>query len=50
MDLLTLLIVVLIILWAVGALAVPVAGNAVHLLLIVVIVLVIVRLLQGRNL
>ncbi len=44
MDLLTLLIVILVILWATGHAVI--GGSAIHLLLIVALVLLIVRLLQ----
>lgn len=50
MGLLELLIVILIVLWLVGAVAVPIGGSAVHLLLVIVLVLVVIRVLQGRSL
>lgn len=43
------IILIILVLWLVGFLAVPAAGNAVHLLLVVVLVIVIVRLMQGRR-
>jgi hypothetical protein len=43
------LIVILVILWLLGAFVVPVGGNAVHILLVVVLVIVAIRLLQGRK-
>jgi hypothetical protein len=46
---LEILIVVLLIAWLVGWLVIPTLGGLVHLLLIVVLVLVIVRLVQGRR-
>lgn len=45
MDILTVLIVVLLILWLVGAFAVPVGGNLIHVLIVVVLVLVALKLL-----
>lgn len=45
---LELLIVVVLILWLLGAFVVPVGGSAVHVLLIVVLVLVLVRWVTGR--
>ena len=48
MGVLELLIVILLILWLVGAIALPV-GNIVHLLLVLVVVLLAVRLLRGRK-
>jgi len=41
------IIVVLLILWLLGVFVVPIAGGAVHVLLVVVLVLVILRVLQG---
>jgi hypothetical protein len=41
------ILVLLLILWLLGAFIVPV-GGAVHILLVVFIVIVIVRLIQGR--
>jgi hypothetical protein len=43
------IIVVLLILWLLGAFAFPVGGNLIHLLLLVVLVVVVIRLLQGRS-
>jgi Family of unknown function (DUF5670) len=43
------IIVVLLILWLLGAFVAPVGGNLIHLLLLVVVVVVVVRLLQGRR-
>lgn len=48
MTLLELLIVVLLIAWLAGAVALP-GTSAIHLLLLVVLVLVVIRLLQGRQ-
>lgn len=41
--------IVLLILWLLGFLVVPI-GNAVHLLLVVALVLVVIRLLEGHKL
>ena len=43
------IIVVLLILWLLGAFVSPFGGNLIHLLLLVVLVVVVVRLLQGRR-
>jgi len=47
-------VVILLILWLLGALgtvSIPVlSGNTVHLLLVIVIVIVVIQLLQGRRL
>lgn len=48
MDLVTLLIIVLLVLW-VGGVAMPIGGSAIHALLLIVLVLVVVRLIQGRK-
>lgn len=49
MDILTALIVILIILWLLGVVALPSAGALIHILLVVVLVLVVLRLVQGRK-
>lgn len=41
--------IVLIILWLLGWLVVPVAGNVVHLLLVLILVVILIRLFQGRS-
>ncbi len=43
------IIVILIILWLLGAFVVPLAGDLIHLLLLVVLVVIVIRLLQGQN-
>lgn len=43
------IILVLVILWLLGAFVVPVGGSLVHLLLVIILVVVVVRLLQGRR-
>ncbi len=49
MDLLTVLVVLLVIAWAGGYFAFHIAGGFIHLLLVVAIVVLVVRLLQGRR-
>ncbi len=49
MDLLTILIVALVILWAGGYFAFHIAGGLIHLLLVVAVVVLVIRLLQGRR-
>jgi hypothetical protein len=49
MGTLEVLIVVFLILWLLGGFVVPVGGSTIHILLVIVIVLVLVRLLQGRS-
>jgi hypothetical protein len=51
MDLLMFLIVLLLVFWLLGAFAFPIVGvgNLVHVLLILIVVLIIFKLVQGRN-
>lgn len=49
MDPLTLLIVILIVLWATGTFVFPV-GSFVHLLIVIVIVIILIRALRGQPL
>jgi hypothetical protein len=49
MGVLELVILVLIVLWLLGAWVIPVGGSAIHLLLVIVLVLVVYRLLTGRQ-
>jgi hypothetical protein len=48
MDLLTLLVVVLLVLWLTGTFVVPIGGSVIHLLLVIVLVIVVVRLVRGH--
>jgi len=43
------IVLVLVILWLLGWLIVPFAGNLIHLLIVLILVVVLIRLLQGRN-
>ncbi|MES1243402.1 MAG: lmo0937 family membrane protein [Acidobacteriota bacterium] len=43
------ILVVLLVLWALGFLVFHVAGGLIHLLLIVAVVVLVIRLLQGRR-
>ena len=43
------LAIVLIILWALGFVAFHVGGGLIHLLLVVALIVIVVRLLQGRR-
>jgi hypothetical protein len=49
MDILTLLIIILIVAWALGAFVIPVGGSLIHILLVVVVIIVLVRLLRGQS-
>jgi hypothetical protein len=46
---LELLIVVLLLLWLIGAFISPFGGNLIHLLPVVLLVLVVIRFLMGRK-
>jgi hypothetical protein len=50
MTVLELFIVIVLILWLAGWLAVPAIGNLAHVLLVVLLVLLLVRVIQGRRL
>jgi hypothetical protein len=43
------IIVIVLLLWLIGAFVAPFGGNLIHLLLIVVLVVVIARVVQGRT-
>ena len=43
------IIVILLILWLLGAFIAPFGGDLIHILLVVVLVVVVLRLLQGRS-
>jgi hypothetical protein len=43
------IILVLLVLWLLGWVVVPVGGNLIHLLLVLILVVVLIRLLQGRG-
>jgi hypothetical protein len=45
------IIVILLILWLLGAFVTPIAGvgSLIHLLLVVVLIVVVIRVLQGRS-
>ncbi len=43
------IVLILVILWLLGWLVIPMAGNLIHLLLLIVLVIVIARVLQGKR-
>ena len=43
------IILIVLLLWLLGAFVYPVGGGLIHLLLVVVLVVVVIRLLQGRT-
>lgn len=47
-SMLSTIIVVLIVLWALG-LATATAGNLIHILLVIAVIVVLLRVIQGRN-
>ena len=47
MDLLTILVVVLVVLWLAGYFAFHIAGGLIHLLLVVAVIVLVIRLLRG---
>lgn len=51
MGLLELIIVTLLLLWLIGAFVVPVAavGSLIHLLLVIAVIVLIIRLIQGSR-
>jgi Family of unknown function (DUF5670) len=44
------LIAVLLVLWLLGWLVIPVAGGLIHMLLVLVLIVIVVRVLQGQRL
>jgi len=49
MDLLTILVVVLVVLWLGGYFAFHIAGGLIHLLLVIAAVVLVIRLLRGER-
>jgi len=43
------IIVILVIMWAIGAFAVHIGGGLIHLLLVIALVVLVIRILQGRR-
>ena len=43
------IVLVLVILWLLGAFIVPFGGGLIHLLLVVILLVILIRLLQGRR-
>ncbi len=43
------IIVILLVLWLLGFVVVPVGGSLIHILLVIALILIVVRLLQGRS-
>ena len=49
MDMFWTIVIVLVILWAVGFFALPGIGWLIHILLVVAVIVIVYRLLTGRN-
>ena len=43
------IVIVLLVLWLLGAFVVPVGGSLIHLLLVIAVIVVLLRIIQGRN-
>jgi hypothetical protein len=43
------IILILVILWLLGAFIAPFGGGLIHLLLVVILIVILVRILQGRR-
>ena len=43
------IVVILLILWLLGAFLVPIGGDLIHILLVVILVVVVLRLVQGQR-
>ena len=43
------IVIVLLVLWALGFFVVPVGGSLIHLLLVIAVIVVLIRVIQGRN-
>ncbi len=43
------IVIVLLVLWLLGAFVVPVGGSLIHLLLVIAVIVVIFRVIQGRD-
>ena len=43
------IVLILLVLWLLGAFIVPLGGDLIHLLLVVILVVVVLRLLQGQR-
>ncbi len=43
------IVVILLILWLLGAFVVPVGGSLIHILLVIAVIVIIVNLVRGRS-
>jgi hypothetical protein len=49
MDTLWIVVIILVLLWAVGFFALPGIGWIIHILLVIAVIVIVYRLLTGRN-
>jgi hypothetical protein len=49
MDTFWTIVIILVILWAVGFFALPGVGALIHILLVIAVIVIVYRLLTGRN-
>lgn len=49
MSVLEVLIIIILILWLLGAFVFPVGGSLIHILLVILVIVVLMRLAQGRT-
>ncbi|HVT05196.1 MAG TPA: lmo0937 family membrane protein [Thermoanaerobaculia bacterium] len=49
MDLLTLIIIILVVLWLLGGFAFHIGGSLIHILIVLAVIILIIRLIQGRK-
>ncbi|MEO6223600.1 MAG: lmo0937 family membrane protein [Vicinamibacterales bacterium] len=43
------IVIILLVLWLLGAFVVPVGGSLIHLLLVIAVIVFLIRIIQGRN-
>lgn len=43
------IVVILLVLWLLGAFVMPIGGGLIHLLLVIALIVVVVQLIQGRR-
>jgi len=48
-NMLSTIVIVLLVLWLLGAFVVPVGGSLIHLLLVLAVIVVLIRVIQGRD-
>jgi len=49
LAMLSTIIIILLVLWVLGAFVVPVGGSLIHLLLVIAVAVVLIRIIQGRS-